>query len=342
MPAPPAPYDPKATVDVARDEVTFTSGDETVPGTLVHPAKGKWPAIVMFAGSGPTDRDWNNPLASGTNGSGKLFAEELARHGAVVLRFDKSSIGANKQLPEKLAPDTFLDEGRAAVALLRARSDVDPGRIFTLGNSEGGIHAMRTAVAEGAGGVHGVVLLASAGRSMKVTLLGQISAQFDRAVKKGAIPAEVAKAQMEKLAQALDDFLAGKVVDPAAVSPIPGIQQLVAAIVHQDGPGMRALLGTDPVDAAAKIAVPVLVLNGLKDVQIDPERDAKRLVTTLGAHATLVLPPDANHVFKHEPKTMDELHADPKAAQDWYNAAEAVLDQVSVDAIEQWLAEHTR
>ncbi len=339
-PAMPAPYDPKATLEVARDEVEFTAGDEKVPGTIVHPTSGKWPAIVLFAGSGPTDRDWNSPLLTGTNGSGKLLAEELARHGAVVLRFDKAAIAKNHMPVDKIGPDAFLAEGRAAVAFLRARADVDPARIFTLGNSEGGIHAMATAAAEPA--VHGVILLASAGRSMRTILVGQIAVQLDTAVRAGAFTADFAKGEIAKLDAALGDFVAGKPVDPKQASSIPGVQQLVAAIISPaQATVVRPLIATDPAEIAAKLAVPVLVMNGEKDLQVDPELDAKRLAKVLGAHATLVLVPDANHVFKHEPKTRAELTADPKAAQDAYNADGTVLEPVAVEAIERWLAADT-
>jgi uncharacterized protein len=38
-------------------------------GTMVWPlGPGLPPAVVMVAGSGPTDRDWNSPLLLGSTG----------------------------------------------------------------------------------------------------------------------------------------------------------------------------------------------------------------------------------------------------------------------------------
>ena len=59
-----------------RQEVSWALGATTVYGTLVRPSgPGPFPAVVLVAGSGPTDRDWNSPLLSGTNGSARLLAE---------------------------------------------------------------------------------------------------------------------------------------------------------------------------------------------------------------------------------------------------------------------------
>src|SRR5262249_19474855 len=111
--------------EVASEEVAFTAGDHKVPGTLVLPAKRPAAPIVLMAGSGTTDRDWNTPLITSKNGSGKLLAEALAKRGYAVLRFDKAAIGANKVAPGSVTLDTYRDEGRAALAFLRTRPEVD-------------------------------------------------------------------------------------------------------------------------------------------------------------------------------------------------------------------------
>jgi hypothetical protein len=61
------------------EEVTFVAGGRTIPGTIVRPESGTGPGLLLLAGSGPTDRDWNSPLLPGRNGSGRLLAEALAQ-----------------------------------------------------------------------------------------------------------------------------------------------------------------------------------------------------------------------------------------------------------------------
>ncbi|HVB64090.1 MAG TPA: hypothetical protein VNE17_05115, partial [Nitrolancea sp.] len=61
-------------------EVGWQLDSTTVDGTIVRPfGPGPFSAVVMVAGSGPTDRDWNSPLLPGSNGSARLLAEVLAR-----------------------------------------------------------------------------------------------------------------------------------------------------------------------------------------------------------------------------------------------------------------------
>src|SRR6478672_1653499 len=75
-------------------EITRPLDSTTMYGTLVRPAgSGPFPAVVLVAGSGPTDRDWNSPLLPGTNGSGRLLAEALADAGYASLRYDKRVVG---------------------------------------------------------------------------------------------------------------------------------------------------------------------------------------------------------------------------------------------------------
>lgn len=322
---------PTAPTAIASDDASFDAGAEHVPATVTHPTTGAWPGIVMFAGSGPTDRDWNNPLLPGKNGSGKLIAEVLAKHGAVVLRFDKAPGGQNKLPFDQITWATNLAEGRAAIALLRARKDVDPKRIYVLGNSEGGLHALRVAQAEP--GVRGVILLASEGRSMRDIVVTQIENQL----KSTGTPMEL----LAPFAKGLDDFTAGATIDPAAVTPVPGLQALLTSFTYPPtAPLMRGLLGADPAKLAAAIPQPLLILNGEKDVQVDPELDAKRLAASAGTRGTLVLLPTANHVFKHEERPVATLKADMAAAQQTYNADDAVLDAEAVTAMTTWLDSH--
>jgi dienelactone hydrolase len=168
-----------ASFEVASEEVAFTAGGRTIGGTLALPkAAGRWPAVLLLAGSGPTDRDWNNPLIATRNGSGALLATELARHGAVVLRFDKAGSGKNPGPPlDQWTLDTYRDEAAAALALLRARPEVRADRVFVAGHSEGGLHATRLAeVARPP--LAGVLNLASISRTLIDTTLAQIEAQM--------------------------------------------------------------------------------------------------------------------------------------------------------------------
>ena len=333
MPHPATPsFAPAANMPITSEQVVFMDGN--VPGTLVHPtAPGKYPGIIFMAGSGPTDRDWNSPLiADKKTASGKLLAEALAAHGAVVLRFDKAGVGGNKHVLTGGATfDIYRDEGRAALALLRQRPDVDAAHLFVAGHSEGAYHAARVAELEGPA-IAGVLLLSGSGRTLEAILLAQIEHQL-----RTAMP-DQADALMAALRGAFDDFAAGKTVDPDQVTQIPGLKMvLTSATAPATATLARGLLRFDPLPVVAKLDQPVFVYNGEKDIQVDPEIDAKALVKArrdANNDVTLFLAPDANHMLEHETRAKADIHPNDVG----YNAPDRVLDDASVTAIVGWIA----
>jgi pimeloyl-ACP methyl ester carboxylesterase len=213
--------------------------------------------------------------------------------------------------------------------------------VFVAGHSEGGIHATRLAQTVH---VDGVIYLASASRTMVDTILAQLEAQLKNPA--AMLSDKAIDQEMSGLRQAFKDFMAGKPVDPQKVSRIPQLQQLVVGLINPATATLtRALLGFDVAVEAPKLAGPFFVSAGGKDMQIDPERDAKRLEKALrdgGRDVTFQLAPDADHVLKHEPKSPDQLRADPVSVQNAYNADGRVLDRSLVDALVSWLAARSR
>ncbi len=330
-----------AKLETSSEEVTFRAGPRDVPGTIVAPkSPGHWPAVILLAGSGPTDRDWTSPLIPTKNGSGKLLAEQLASHGVVVLRFDKAAVAKNPgPALADFTLDTYREEVLAAIELVRARSNVRADHVFLAGHSEGGMHATRAALIAKPP-VAGVIFLSSISRTMADTLLTQLEGNLRNPLA-GLSEAQIT-AEMTSLRAALTDFLAGKPVDWKAASTIPQLQQLVAALLTPTTIQLtRPLLGFDTALEARGLTMPVLVVNGGKDVQVDPDLDGRRLEQSLRdakRDVTFHLSPDANHVLKHEPLSMVELRADLLAVQNAYNAEDRILDADVVTTIVGWLA----
>lgn len=328
--------------EVTEHEVSFDGGGHTVRGTLSRPTgEGPFPAVLLLAGSGPTDRDWNSPILPGTNGSGRLFAHALTNAGYVVLRFDKLGTGTT-EIPADVRDGsraiTWADmaaEQAGALRTLAAEPSVDGRRIFVAGSSEGGAYALRLAM-EPPVPLAGVALLAGPGRSQRVIVIEQLRHSFEAS---GQFAPEEITRQVDATAAALDRIMAGEAVDPSAVPVELGIQQLIAAYAAPSArPLARELLAFDPVSALSHFAVPLLILQGERDLQVDPDRDARALAEAarqLGrTDVQLALVEHADHVFKRQETPREQLGAEHALS---YNAADRQLDPDAVRALVGWL-----
>lgn len=321
--------------EVEDEDLQYEAGDTTVYATLTRP-KGEEdvPAIVLVAGSGPTDRDWNNPLLPGDNGTAIELSERLARAGIAVLRYDKRGTG-HTVLPGPISWDDYLEELQAAVEVLRADESTDENRIFVAGHSEGGAHVLRATVDEWID-VDGVILLATAGRQMDQLVIDQVSEQLQGA---GLNEAAV-QTELTSLRRAMDAIAAGDTIEAERVSDIPGLVSLVETLQTDDARQFAsALLPWDPARAIAEVASPILIINGMKDTQVDAEHDARRLHDAAQAanrDVQLALIQDADHVLKHQSTPRDQLGAQHSLV---YNDPTRSLDEGVIEVLARWIYE---
>ena len=109
-------------------ERDVTIGEGKLHGTLALPeAREPVPAVLMIAGSGPTDRDGNSAVPGVKPATLKLIAEGLAKAGIASLRFDKRGIAASASAivsEQNLRFSTFVDDAVAWAEFLRAQPQV--------------------------------------------------------------------------------------------------------------------------------------------------------------------------------------------------------------------------
>lgn len=321
--------------EVSEKEVHFEAEGTRIYGTLTRPAgKDDAPGVILIAGSGPTDRDWNNPLLPGDNGTAIELSTRLAQAGVASLRYDKRGTGRT-ELSGAITWEDYLAEVKAAKNTLAADENVDAGRIFVAGHSEGGAHALR-AVAEQWIEVRGVMLLATPGRPTDRLVLDQVGEQLEEA----GMSSEAVESELSSLASAMDTIARGQSVEASRVSEIPGLVALVQTLQTEDAEQFAAeLLGWNPTRAIARIDRPMLIVQGLKDTQVDPDEDARRLYDAAHKHnedVELALVEDADHVLKHQPIPREELGGQFALT---YNDPTRRLDEAVLTTMVSWIYE---
>lgn len=126
------------TLKIKAEEVTIVVDSCKLKGTLEIPTSNKTVAVVLIiAGSGPTDRDGNNPLI-GKNNSYKMIADLLFKNGVASLRYDKRGIGASDKVNEsELTFDTYINDAVEWIKFLK--NDKRFSKIIIIGHSEGSL-----------------------------------------------------------------------------------------------------------------------------------------------------------------------------------------------------------
>jgi alpha-beta hydrolase superfamily lysophospholipase len=318
-------------------EVTWLLDSTTVYGTLVRPfGPGPFPAVVMVAGSGPTDRDWNSPLLPGTNGSARLLAEALARAGIASLRYDKRASGPHARenmhvLIGKMSMQSHVDELAGAVRTLARQASIRDGRIFALANSEGTLHALNYHLRSPELPFAGLVLTGPPGWAVGTVARSQLAAQAS-GVPNG-------EAWLSLYDAAIAHFLKGEPIAPDPSLP-EGVQMLLQSLeAPANLPFARELWTANAAPLLRQVDIPVLVIIGKKDIQIDWQTDGEPLKLAAAGHeeVTFLFPESANHVLKQELRPRSELVL---AEMESYNGPDTRLDPQTLASILEWLTTH--
>lgn len=245
-PPPPIPAD----ADYAEMETQVGEGAAALPATLALPrGTGPFPAVVLVHGSGAHDRD----ETIGPNRPFLDIARGLAAQGIAVLRYEKRTRAHPQEFVGKVfgVDEETTHDAVRAVAALRASDGIDPERVFVLGHSQGGMLAPR--IAAMSGHVAGLVLLAAPARSLLDIVIEQN--------RRLAVLDDGAMSDAERAAIAALTSQVRAVRDPAT-------EARAASLMGQPVGYWRSVDAVEPVAEARKLALPMLVLQGARDIQV--------------------------------------------------------------------------
>ena len=339
------PQTPEAPFPYTERSITFPSMAKgiTLAGTLTVPkGPGPFPAAIFVSGSGGQDRDetilGHKPFL--------VLADQLARRGIATLRYDDRGVGKSTGDQALGTSKDFADDAEGAHRFLKTAANIKRNKIGFIGHSEGGLIAPMVAARNP--DVAFVVMLAGPGVPGKDVILKQSEAIM-KTMK--VSPAEIKKSRDSqlKIIAAVEAVVRKNPSNPdpnklvaalkketdALIASLPTEQRaeaqknrgMVDAQVQQYAtPWFRYFLTYDPRVALRKVKVPVLVMNGDKDVQVIASQNVPEVEKALRAggnqRVTVRLMPSLNHFFQHavtgspqEYGTIDETFA-PEAIKE--------------------------
>ncbi len=265
-----------AAAAVASIQITAPGPQGPLEGTYVNAGKTA-PVVLIIPGSGPTDRDGNNPLGV-TAAPYRLLAEALAAKGVSTVRIDKRGLFGSKGAvpdPNKVTIADYAADAHSWVDAIRKQTGAKC--VWVLGHSEGSLIAL--AAAQQPHGICGVISVSGAGRKLSDVIREQLRAN----------PANAPL--LDSANTALDSLEKGQHVDVAGMNP---------ALLRLFAPQVQDFLiddfRHDPAKLAASLKIPLLVIQGERDIQVSTA-DAKTLAAAQ-QKAKLIVIPAMNHVLK--------------------------------------------
>ncbi|PKP44075.1 MAG: alpha/beta hydrolase [Bacteroidetes bacterium HGW-Bacteroidetes-13] len=278
--------------------------NELIDGTLLLPEGiQNPPLVILIAGSGPTDRDGNQPMLQ--NNSLKYLAEGLSKKGIATFRYDKRIIKQIKLKTikeEDLLFEDFIDDAKAVINHFHPNFT----RIFIAGHSEGSLIGMVAARQNAIG----FISLSGAGRPIDDILKEQIGKQ-----------APNLDAELDQNFALLKDGKKIKSVNPILTSLFrPSVQ-----------PYMRSWVKYNPTVEIAKLDIPVLIVNGNKDLQVSVQ-DAE-LLSAAKPGAQLEIIDNMNHILKN-------IEGDVMENQMSYNKKELPVSGKLVEIMVEFVAKN--
>ncbi len=287
------------------EEVTFKNEKDnvTLSGTLTYPKVGtSFKTVILVTGSGPQDRNEemldHKPFL--------VIADYLTRNGIAVLRYDDRGVGKSTGSFSKSTIYDFKRDASSAIAYLRTRSFVNQKYVGIIGHSEGGMIAEMLA-AEEPRIVNFAIFLAA-----PAVPLDSLMVQQNRDV--------LASSKMTE--EEIDTYIQGmevlykrlKIDDNCNQACLLELMkenfadydknpmQYLGMATQLSSDWFREFLRFEPATYLEKITVPVLALNGNKDVQVKGEPNLKAISIGLDKAGNnnyqTILYPNMNHLFQ--------------------------------------------
>ncbi len=275
---------PAAPQKFPEKEVTFQSGKYTLYGTLTLPSSTNRPipGVVLLHGSGPNDRDetiaGNKPFRD--------LAHGLAAHGIAVLRYDKRTYTCRTKFTRRdiinlTLKEEVLDDALSAIGFLREQPGINSRSVFLVGHSLGAWCAPFIAAQDAQ--LAGIIMLAPP------------ASEFDDMfIRQTRYRARVTRASSEQIDQLIAEVRNG--FSRLREKTFPSNHFLLGA----SGKYWYDYLSRRPLEVAAGLPQPILILQGEKDYQTTMDDFAawkEALGDSRKTNVQFQIFPQLNHLF---------------------------------------------
>lgn len=254
-------------------ELAYVSEDisinELIDGTLLTPKDVLKPnLVIIIAGSGPTDRDGNQNFLK--NNALKKLAVGLTNKNIATFRYDKRIVKQIRKgkVDNNMLFDDFVTDAKSVIDYFKSKTTYN--NIYIAGHSQGSLVGILAAKDK----VDGFISLAGAGQSMDNVIMEQI-------IKTAPMFTEDAKRVFSilKEGKTTDDF-------PPALASIfnKSVQPFISNWMQYN-----------PQEEIKKLEMPILIINGTKDLQVSIEE--ANLLKEAAPKANLVIIENMNHIL---------------------------------------------
>lgn len=240
-----------------------------IDGTLLVPKEIEKPNLaVIIAGSGPTNRDGNQNFLK--NNSLKKLAEGLSAQGIATFRYDKRIVKQIRKgnVDENILFDDFVIDAKSVVEYFKSKKDFK--KIYVIGHSQGSLVGMLSAQEY----ADGFISLAGAGQTIDKVITDQITKT-----------APMFTEDTNRVFQSLREGHTNSDFPPA-----------LASVFRLDvQPFIMNWMQYDPQEVIKELKIPVLIINGNKDIQVSEEEAI--LLKDANQNAELLIIDKMNHIL---------------------------------------------
>lgn len=269
---------------VTEESVILKTGTGEIYGTLKVPVNNKpIPVALIIAGSGPTDRNGNQPQMK--NNSLKMLSDGLFYNNIATLCFDKRGIAESKAAGKNEADlrfDDYVNDVRSWIDLLA--KDRRFSEIVIVGHSEGSLIGM--IAAQDNKKAFKYISIAGVGEPAANILKEQLSKQM---AAQPQLTRDVVFSYIDKLekGETITDV-------PASLNMLfrPSVQ-----------PYMISWFKYNPQEEISKLTIPVLILQGTTDIQVTVKQ--AELLAGANKKAKKVIIDKMDHIMKNS-ETIDQ------------------------------------